>query len=463
MTFRAPLAALSLAVFVAACQSDRTAAPVVATGNTASHATIPAPPDAAPASFVTFPSIYITGSFTPSPTGTVAPAAPANFDRTFHITTSDPSLLPDVPATLTLPANGDRTSFAVTPSHAVSVATNVTLTATGAGASVSTVMTFLPPGSPDPAKMLDTIFATPVTVPAGSPSTATIRLTQPAPAGGAVVGLSTKLPLSASMPPTVFVPAGQRVVTVPITTFIGFPNSTTSVQISAVLGATVVANGVNVVTGNVTPPLSLNPVKLNAPLVNSIATVVGGTALTGVMSLNAPAPAGGAFIVLVSTDTTVATVPASVTIPAGGTSATFPITTKVVAAPTSSNVGGGFNGGFLVATLDVLPPSSTTPPPNNPPPASLSAPSLVSPAADARFAKGSTVNFDWSDVSGAASYTIQISDNDKFQSTLVSQTVTASQFTSATLPAKTLWWRVRSNSASGSSSGFTSARRFELK
>ena len=48
------------------------------------------------------------------------------------------------------------------------------------------------------------------------------------------------------------------------------------------------------------------------------------------------------------------------------------------------------------------------------PPASgtLPAPSLVSPASDARFNAGQTIVFDWSDVAGAANYIIQIDDQE---------------------------------------------------
>ena len=66
-------------------------------------------------------------------------------------------------------------------------------------------------------------------------------------------------------------------------------------------------------------------------------------------------------------------------------------------------------------------------------------------------------------MANAASYTIQISDQDKFTSFIVNQNVAASQFTVANLPTKTMWWRVRANSTSGSSGTWSSARRFELK
>ena len=58
------------------------------------------------------------------------------------------------------------------------------------------------------------------------------------------------------------------------------------------------------------------------------------------------------------------------------------------------------------------------------------APSLLSPASDARFSPGQSITFDWSDVAGAASYTIQIDDSQSFSAPLsVTQTVAASQFT----------------------------------
>jgi hypothetical protein len=378
----------------------------------------------------------------------------------FHLSSSDPSILAQLPDTITLPAGADRATFGLAV-PIVSQTTSVTVTATGAGSSISAVLTLLPAGSPAPARMIDTIFATPLTVAAGSPSTATIRLTSPAPAGGLVVGLGTNLPLSAGMPAAVTVPAGTTVATVPITTFVGFPNSTTTVELRAWAGATIVHNGINVVTGDVQQQLGIGTTTLDAPVVGGFATVVGGTSLTAHISITGPAPAGGALVTLVSTDTTVATVPTSVDIPAGASSASFTVQTKVVSATTSSNIGGGFAGGFNVATLRVTPASSTNPPPGG----AISAPSLLSPSADARFAAHSTVTFDWSGVAGAATYTIQISSDDKFSSAssmIVNQTVSASQFVTATLPTMTLWWRVRANGASGSSS-FTGARRFELK
>jgi hypothetical protein len=94
----------------------------------------------------------------------------------------------------------------------------------------------------------------------------------------------------------------------------------------------------------------------------------------------------------------------------------------------------------------------------------LPAPSLVSPAADSRFAPGANITFDWSDVTGAASYTIQIGDSDTFSTPLiVNQTVTASQYSTSALPTKTMWFRVRTNNSSGVGGPWSAIRRFEVK
>jgi hypothetical protein len=94
----------------------------------------------------------------------------------------------------------------------------------------------------------------------------------------------------------------------------------------------------------------------------------------------------------------------------------------------------------------------------------LPAPSLLAPAADARFRPGQTILFDWSDVAGAATYTIQVDDSSSFSSPLVlEQTVTGSQLGTSALPAQRLWWRVRANDGSGSPGAWSGARRFEVR
>jgi hypothetical protein len=93
----------------------------------------------------------------------------------------------------------------------------------------------------------------------------------------------------------------------------------------------------------------------------------------------------------------------------------------------------------------------------------LPAPSLLTPTADARFSPGSNITFDWTDVTGAATYTIQIDDQDNFTSPIVDQTVTTSQFSSSTLPTATMWFRARAIDGSGTPGAWSASWRFEDK
>ncbi|HKB15177.1 MAG TPA: hypothetical protein VKF62_03885, partial [Planctomycetota bacterium] len=89
---------------------------------------------------------------------------------------------------------------------------------------------------------------------------------------------------------------------------------------------------------------------------------------------------------------------------------------------------------------------------------------LVGPAADAEFPPGQAISFDWSDVAGAATYTLQIDDSNSFPAPLVlAQTTTVSQFTTSTLPVLTMWFRVRANNAAGTPGAWSAVRRFRVK
>jgi len=70
----------------------------------------------------------------------------------------------------------------------------------------------------------------------------------------------------------------------------------------------------------------------NAPRLASVATtagnVMGGLSTTGKLTLSKPAPSGGISVALTSSDPVAATVPISVSVPAGATQATFDISTS---------------------------------------------------------------------------------------------------------------------------------------
>jgi len=177
---------------------------------------------------------------------------------------------------------------------------------------------------------LASLTLTPTSVVGSKSATATITFSAPAPIGGAVVTLVTTNPTVVILPATVTVSAGSltrsyAVKTAPVTTVIAVP-------LTASYGGSSVS-----ATLTVKPP-SISAVSL---LPNS---VKGGASSQGTVKLNGPAPAGGVRINLASGNTAVATVPASVTVVAGVSSANFTVHTKAVGANiavTISAVGGG--------------------------------------------------------------------------------------------------------------------------
>src|SRR5207249_3348081 len=68
------------------------------------------------------------------------------------------------------------------------------------------------------------------------------------------------------------------------------------------------------------------------------ATVTGGGTATATLTLDGPAPEGGAVIGLGNSLPEVAQAPASVRVPEGTTSATFAVTTTPVTAPASARL-----------------------------------------------------------------------------------------------------------------------------
>jgi len=301
--------------------------------------------EATPISFTIVPNEFVGGG-PGTPSGTVTVSTTESFDRTMQVRSNNSTVLPFLSSATVVPAGSTRPNVQIIPS-AVSAPTLVTIFVTGNGVTVSDDLLVQPDGTPPPPPTLSSYTVNPSTVSAGTTATGTITLPAPAGTNGVLVSLFTRIPGSASVPSSVTVPAGATSASFPITTFAGFPNSTTSVLLTATNENTTVSSSINVVTGG----------------------------------------------------------------------------------------------------------STTT---------QISAPALLTPAADARLARGSVIAFDWSDVANAVSYTIQVSGNDRFSSIISSQTVSASPTSIAGLPAQRMWWRVRANSSS-TFSAWSAARRFELK
>jgi hypothetical protein len=159
---------------------------------------------------------------------------------------------------------------------------------------------------------LQSIVFNPATVAEGLSATATLTLSAPAPTGGVTINLNNSNPNAATVPANVTVAAGATTATFGVTTnTTALPTATT---VSAELGGQLASATLDIVP--YLANLTLNP-----------AAVPAGTATTGTLALNLPAPSGGLNVNLASNNAA-ASVPTSVKVAAGATSATFPVTTS---------------------------------------------------------------------------------------------------------------------------------------
>src|SRR5437588_186495 len=196
-----------------------------------------------------------------------------------------------------------------------------------------------------PSVTLSTLSLNPTTVTGGDSSTGTVTLSGPAPSGGAQVALSSSDTSVATVPSSVTVAAGAT-------------SATFTVSTSTVTASTIVTISASYAGVTKTASLTVNPAPPPPPTLSSLtlnpSTVIGGVqSSTGRVTLSAPAPAGGATIIL-SSSSGVASVPSSVFIPAGATSATFTVNTSIVLISTSANISATYIGTTRTATLTVL-------------------------------------------------------------------------------------------------------------
>jgi hypothetical protein len=189
---------------------------------------------------------------------------------------------------------------------------------------------------------LNSLAVNPSSVTGGQSATGTVGLTGPAPANGALVTLSSANP-AATVPSSVTVPANA--------TSANFTVNTTTVGSTTVGNITAVYSGLTksaTLTVNPAAPAAL------ASLTLSPTTVVGGSNSTGTVTMTNAAPAGGLVVTLASNKPTKAIVPASVTVPAGASSATFNVATTTVNKRINASISASYNGVTKSATLTVL-------------------------------------------------------------------------------------------------------------
>lgn len=320
---------------------SNTAVTITATlGNSTVQANMTITPGIAVSSISLKPST-VTGGSSSTGTVTIASPAPSGGNEVLLSTSQNPpcNLPVSFPTNpVTVPAGSTSTSFTV---HTTSTTTSCTAPIYGqsGGATVSANFT-VNPGSSDPT--VSSLILNPTSVSGGSSSTGAVTLSASAPSGGTVVTLSSSNTSVAAVPSSVTVAAGKTSATFTVGT--QSVTTTTNVAITATLSSSSRQTTLTVTPGGAVTlsSLTLNPT-----------SVSGGSKSTGTITLSGAAPSGGAGVTLSSSNTSVATVPASVTVPAGQSSTTFTVSTSRPSSNTNVTISAVYKGVTKTASLTV--------------------------------------------------------------------------------------------------------------
>jgi len=206
-----------------------------------------------------------------------------------------------------------------------------------------------------PGRLLATVMDATITVPVpvtvdtltfsassllgGKNTTGTVTLSGNAPAGGMAVNLSSDHP-AVTVPAVVRVRAG--------TSAMHFTVRTTPVAAPTTVTVTATAGGATVQAVVTVQPPTVKSLSVKPRVVS------GGSSAAGTVILNGAAPAGG-MVVSLASSSTLAQLPATVTVPAGATKATFAINTSAVTATTRVTIQATASGVTKSATLKIKP------------------------------------------------------------------------------------------------------------
>lgn len=286
-------------------------------------------------SFVTLNPPNVVGGNSSQATVSLSGPAPAG-GAVVTLFSSNPSIA-NVPASVTIPAGAMSAPVTVTTS-AVNANDSAIITASWDGATQQAIINVAP-------AVLTSFTLSPTSVTGGGSSRATVTLNGPAPASGAFVSLVSNNTAIATVPSSLTVPAGA--------TGASFTVTTKAVTTQAVVSISATCNGVTKGAALTVTPSSTSSATLSSLTLNPT-SVAGGKTSQATVRLSAAAPSGGAVVALNSSNTAAATVPASVTVPAGASSATFTVTTKSVTANTAVTLYAAYRGLTRTATLTVM-------------------------------------------------------------------------------------------------------------
>jgi hypothetical protein len=255
------------------------------------------------------------------------------------LSSNSPAVTP--PASVFVNPGVESVSFPI-PTNAVTADTTATLTAAWGGTSVQSQVTLTPQQQPASLTLSPTS-----TVGQSGGSFATVTIASPQ-STDLTLQVSSSNPAVASVPTAVTIPAGS--------TTGGFNVFTSPVSTDTVVTISVSGGGVSraaslTVTASPSPAISA--------IALSPATLAGGNSSQATVTLSSAAPSGGAVVQLSSSNAAVATVPASVTVPAGASSATFTVSTAPVTATASATITGAAGGASRSAVLTVSPPAQS--------------------------------------------------------------------------------------------------------
>ncbi|HEY3108188.1 MAG TPA: hypothetical protein VGL23_05515, partial [Chloroflexota bacterium] len=269
--------------------------------------TSPPPGPATALAGLTLGADVVFGAGTVSGTVTLNGAAPAG-GATVALASNYPNRAA-VPASVTVLAGSTSATFSVTTAASTQF-TQVMISGEYGAVTQGGVLQVY---ASDPVVDLDNFTVSTTTLLGGDTvqGTVSILFTFTAGPGGALVTLGSTNPALASVPASVTIPPGTNTASFVITTQ---PVTTaTTVTIFASRSRTI---GVAL---ELLPPGALSSLSLNPT------TVTGGQSSQGTVTLASPAPAGGVVVALSSSNSAVATVPASVGVPAGAASASFTV------------------------------------------------------------------------------------------------------------------------------------------
>jgi hypothetical protein len=307
--------------------SSPTTAAVTAWSAAGSFTVNPAPP--APASIVLTNTTLYSGNTTWVQIQ-LTNAAPAG-GAVINLTSSNPLAAP-VPASVNMPGNTAWMQFQMQAGQVTS-STPVTLTATLNSGQASLQFNVLPPS-------LNSVVLTPATISGGAQAGAIVMLNGQAPAGGAVVDLTSDS--ASAMPPALAtVPAGSSSVSV------GFATNPVAANTLANISAT--WNGASVQS-----QLMLTPQGQPASIALSPASVTGSTSTFATVTM-AAASATDQTLQISSSNPAASLTATSVLIPAGSTTGGFFINAAPVSAQTLATISVSGGGVTRSATLTLNP------------------------------------------------------------------------------------------------------------